>query len=340
MPEYPRAGHGPALLIRAILVASILASAALAAQIVEGHVVNAVTGAGIPGVKVRIFAADDGPASGISVTTDAQGRFRIDTLREGAYRAICSATSFRSVPEPGDMPPPFPVATGAEPVRLEVKMQPLAKLSGRVLDATGKPVPNADLWLVGEKRWCMPPACFPRTAIAKANEKGEYAVTDLAPGSWLLSATAPSSWDPPEPRDDRRLGWAQTFYPGATDPQAAEAVTLPDGGELWNLDIKLAAAPVHAIRGRILDAQGNPAAKTSVALGKGFGPTLTHETGSDGAFKFATVVDDEWRLSAAVNQGSVKLQGAEIVELKDRDLENVELRLAWSAAGPLAGLPE
>jgi len=314
-------------MLRVILAASILASAAPGVQTVEGHVVNAVTGAGIPAVKVVVFAFPGGPADGYSTTTDAQGRFRIEGMEEGAYSARYTAPGFNPIPEPGDRLPPFPVA-GAEPVRLEVKMQPLGKLSGRVLDATGKPVPNAGLWLVGEGRWCMPPACYPRKIIAKTNEKGEYAVADLVPGPWLVSAAAPASWNPPEVRDDRRLGWAQTFYPGVTDPQLAEAVMVQPGGEIWDLDIELAAIPVHGIRGRLLDVSGKPVPKASVALGKGFGPDFTQETGSDGAFQFEAVVDDEWRLSAIVAQGGVELRSAQSIDLKNRDLENVELRLA------------
>jgi uncharacterized GH25 family protein len=314
-------------MFRAILVAWILAAAALAAQTVEGRVVNAATGAGIPGVRIVVFPIPGAPADGYSATTDAQGRFRIEGLEEGAYSARYAATGFHPIPEPGSRLPPFPVAGGAEPVRLEVKMQPLGKLSGRVLDATGKPVPNAGLWLVGEDRWCMPPTCSPRTIATKANDKGEYAIADLVPGPWLLSAAAPSSWGAPESRDDRRLGWAQTFYPGVTGPQAAEAIMVRPGGELWNLDIKLAAVPVQRIRGRVLDVRGDPVPKASVALGKGFGPALTQDTDSDGAFEFAAVVDDEWRLSAAVNQGGVKLRGAQSVEIKDRDLEKVDLWL-------------
>jgi hypothetical protein len=61
------------------------------------------------------------------------------------------------------------------------------------------------------------------------------------------------SWNPPEPRDDRKLGWAQTFYPGVTDPQLAAEVMVRPGVDLWNLDIKLAAVPVHRISGVLLD---------------------------------------------------------------------------------------
>jgi hypothetical protein len=327
MPEDRYAGHAPAPLIRAAIVASILASAALAAQTVEGHVVNAVTGVGVPGVKVVVFAFPGPPADGHSATTDAEGRYRIEGLEDGTYAAIYSGAGFGPIPEPGSLPPPFSVVSGAGPVRLEVKMEPLGKLAGRVVDANGKPAPGASLWLVGEDRWCMPPRCSPRTAVAKANEKGEYAFADLDPGPWLLSATAPSALDPPDSPDDRRLGWAQTFYPGLTDPQNAGAVMVGRGSELWNLDIKLAAAPVHRLRGRIVDVSGHPVAKASVALGKGFGPNLSQETAADGTFQFAAVVDDEWRLSAAVDRGGVQLKGAQSIEIRDHDLENLELRL-------------
>jgi hypothetical protein len=56
------------------------------------------------------------------------------------------------VPLPRNFWPVPNSATG--PVRLEVKMQPIGKLSGRVLDAAGKPVPNAGLWLVWRGSGC------------------------------------------------------------------------------------------------------------------------------------------------------------------------------------------
>lgn len=310
-----------------IFVVCILAVPSFASQIIEGRVVDAATGEAISGVKVQIFPADGPPANGFATATDAQGRFRIEGVKAGVYRAMYSAAGYSPMPDAGALPPPFPVVDGGESVRLEVKLQPMARISGRVLDATGKPVPNASIWLIRQNKWCMPPECNPDHRQSKTGENGEFAVHDLVPGPWLVAATAPATWDPPQSRGDERLGWAQTFFPGVTDPRLAEAVHLQPGGEQWSTNIKLATAPLHHIRGRLLDSRGDPVARSSVVLGKGFGPTFTRDTDSDGSFDFSAV-EDEWNLSAAIDRNGVKLKYARMVDLKDYDSDGVEMRLS------------
>jgi hypothetical protein len=314
-------------MLRAFLPVLILASSALAAQDVLGHVINAATSAGIPGATVSIFpaSAEFYHGNGYTARTDSEGRFRIEGVEEGAYRPDYSAPGFSPVPNPGGVLPPFAVTGGGEPVRLEVKMQPLSELSGLVKDASGNPVPNAGIWLVHGDKWCVQYGCFGRQANTDA--KGQFTIPDLAPGPWLVSATAPSSWESPEPSGDERLGWAQTFYPGVTDPQLAAPVTVAAAGEQFSPDIKIAAVPVHGVRGTILDTRGDPAARASVVLGKGFGPNFTQTTKDDGTFEFGAVPDDEWRLSAAADKDGVKLRATQSVEIKRRDVENLVVRL-------------
>jgi hypothetical protein len=331
--------------LRVILIASMLAAAAFAAQTVDGHVVNSVTGIDIPGVTVNLIQAGE---VAYSTTTDSQGHFRIEAVKAGAYTASYLARGFWPIPnlfvdedferecgrcflvERGGQP--FQVTAGGDPVRLEVKVAPMGKISGRVLDYLEEPVPNASVQLHwGESWFCKMPSCSGISRQTKTNEKGEYSVTDLdVPGAWLLSAIAPSSWKPPESRDGQRLDWAQTFYPGVTDPQLAVRVMVRTGGEISNLDIKLAAVPVHRIRGVVLDVSGNRVPKATVTLGKGIGsPALIRNTRGDGTFEFETVAEGEWRISTKVDQGGgPKLWAAQWVQLKAHDLENLELRPA------------
>jgi hypothetical protein len=64
-----------------------------------------------------------------------------------------------------------------------------------------------------------------------------------------------------------------------------------------------------------------------VALDKGFGPGFTQTTKDDGTFEFAAVPKEEWRVSASVEEGGVRLLASQSVEIENRDLENVELPL-------------
>jgi hypothetical protein len=312
-------------MLRVIFAVWTLATAALASQTVEGHVVNIATGAGVPGVVVNLV---QGGKSAYSATTDSQGHFRIEAVKDGAYTANYKAGGFFPVPNRWDSggPPPFLVVSGGESVRVDAQMQPIGKISGRVLDVTGRPVRGASVWFHWENSLCRVPLCIGFFRTLRTDEKGEYSIADLdAPGTWIVSAAAPSSLTPPESRDDQRLGWAQTFYPGVTDPQAAARVMT--GGELL-LDIKLAAVPVHRVRGVVLDGRGDPVPKATVTLGKGLdAPSLHENTKSDGTFEFDSVADDEWRISTKVNRDGVQLWAAQDVYVKGRDLENGELRL-------------
>ena len=329
--------------LRVILIASMLAAAAFAAQTVDGHIVNSVTGIDIPGAAVSLIL--DGKVA-YSATTDSRGHFRIEAVEAGAYTAAYTARGFWPIPnflvdenferecgrcflaERGGQP--FQVAAGGT-VRLEVKMPPIGKISGRVLDYVGEPVPNATLELHSGENWfCKLPSCSGLFRQAKTNEKGEYSVTDLdVPGAWLLSAIAPSSWKPPESRGDQRLAWAQTFYPGVTDPQLSVGVMVRIGGEISNLDIKLAPVPVHRIRGLVLDISGDPVPKATVTLRNRIGSlALTRTTQDDGAFEFEAVAEGAWRISTSVDQESPKLWASRWVRVKAHDLENLELRPA------------
>jgi hypothetical protein len=117
--------------------------------------------------------------------------------------------------------------------------------------------------------------------------------------AWLVSAAAV-----------QQPGWVQTFYPGATDPQLAARIPANPGSEHWNLDIRLAAAPAHKIRGELVDPGGRPVSNTQVAIYNGLGPDLQQTTGNDGAFEFGPVADGAWRLWTKLDRGGVNLWGA------------------------------
>jgi hypothetical protein len=167
-------------MLRMIVAAWILAAAARADQAVEVRVVNASTGAGIPDIALDFLRAGQIVYSG---ATDANGRFRIEAAKQGSYTVRYEAGKFWPAHDPPWVT--FQVASGADPVHLKIEMYQSGKISGRVLDAAGKPVPNASLGLQE-----ITPAGG-MGLLFKADEKGEYSAVARRPGPWILTATPP-----------------------------------------------------------------------------------------------------------------------------------------------------
>lgn len=295
--------------------------ASLEAQVVEGHVVSAATGAGIAAVGVSLFQDGKSLYSGVG---DAQGYFRIEGVKDGVYSVRYKAEGFFPIPSPldGSGVVPFSVTGGAAVVP-ESRMQPVGKISGRVIDPAGEPVGAALVFLRWENALCKMPLCVGFARTVQADKNGEYSIADLdAPGRWIVSAAAPLFAKAPEPRDGERLGWVQTFYPGVTDGELAARVTT--GSEI-TADIKLATVPVHRVRGTVLDVRGDPVAGAAVTLGKGSSSSFQRRTSmADGTFEFESVADGDWRISTMVSG----LWANEEVRVKGRDVEDLALRLA------------
>jgi hypothetical protein len=298
--------------MRLAVLTCILTAAAFGAT-VDGRVVNSATGAGITGVTVTLMQDEH---IAYTATTDTQGRFQIEDVKEGVYAPRYRQPGGFLVPSellPGS--PTLQVSADSGPVHLEVKLPPMGKLFGRVLDPAGAPVPDAMVVLdvqSGGYRFRLP-----RTSDAK----GEYQFEGLPfAGDFVIAAMPPLNMKPPDP-DDQQLAWAQTFYPGVTDREAAARLVLPPGGELWDLDIKLAAAPLHRIRGVVLDPRGVPVAGAALIVSGGIALPREPTMKSDGTFEFASATDGAWRISATLARDGLMLRAFEAVQVNGHDLD-------------------
>src|SRR5690348_14430260 len=85
---------------------------------VEGRVINTVTGAGVPGASVTLFAA----GKRYQASADVAGAFKIADVAPGNYRASAEKDGFTSAP------PSFPFLTNSgyqigaslDPVKVEI----------------------------------------------------------------------------------------------------------------------------------------------------------------------------------------------------------------------------
>jgi len=300
-----------------LLGALLLTSVALSAQVIEGTVVDSVTGSPIAGASVQIERAGKAP---YQTTSDAQGVFRIDGVADGSYTALAFKNGFLTVQDETARRP-FRVVAGLDPVHVKLSLTPRGRLSGRVLDADNRPVAGADVWLL------------------QATGAGQEETSDnnggfsfeQPPGAYLLSARAPDKLPPPAPVADQHYAWAKTWFPGVTNAGEAQKIMLRPGVELSDQDVKLRAVNAYSIRGLVRESNGDPAAALAVSLARvddSEPPSIrTSVSAKDGSFTFDNVYDGDWRLSAA-RKGDGVLRAKAGVTITGRDASDVELRLS------------
>ena len=285
-------------------------------QALLGTITDSVSGAPIAGVTVQIQSSGK-PA--LVVSSDATGTFRVDTLAEGSYSVRCIKDGFDPPAQP---PPSFSVRAGAEGARLRIQLVPRGKVAGRVLDASGNPVPGAQVELMRSSF---------NGAFLTSGKDGTFRF-EVPPGIYKLDARPPQDLKPPESASGEKLGWVRTWYPGVTDASAAERITVGPGSEVWGQDVKLAAAQVYRVRGTVYHANGDPAAKQKVQATPmdEIAPRWNLETvsDSDGAYEFPDVHNGDWHISAVADTHQTILRASLGVTVAGRDLDKLALRLS------------
>ncbi len=315
-----------------------LVAVSAAAQTVEGSVFDAATGTGVAGIKVELLK---GATPFYETATGGGGRFRFDDVKEGDYAARYQSPDYWLTAGPSDYRV-FHVAAGS-PVKLEARMMPWSRISGRVVDGRGKSVANARLELTGSGM-TVGGRVYLRTSwgggggrqlgdsademsfMGTADAQGRFEVR-VMPGSYGLSALPPENLKPPDAEQDGpSLAWKRTYYPGTAVAEAASKILVLPGGDVPDVELKLLAVPARTVRGVLLYPDGAPAAHVTINLGNG--PRVTSvESGTDGAFDLPAVAEGEWQFSAETQRGGVKLRATEWIDVMGHDLENVKLRL-------------
>ncbi len=299
-----------------LLVLLLLTAATIAAQILEGTVVNKTTGAPVDGARVMLNL---GSRTVYETTTDGRGAFRVEGLKPGSYIPYIDKKGFIPAAVSLRM---FQIVEGGQTVSLRAEMVPMGKVSGHVLDADGRPVKGAQVEML---------ASFGGPSVT-TDADGNFSLTELVPATYTLSARPPRNAKAMELDGGRRVAWVMTYYPGVAQRSAATRLTIAPGTEIFGQDFRLIATPAHRIRGVALDHKGDPFAGVAIVLADpsriaGEGDAQAH-SGADGTFEFADVPTGEWRLSAIGTRDGVLEKSFQRVQIGDRDLDRVEMRLA------------
>src|SRR5262245_31709523 len=305
---------------------------------IEGVVNRAGTNFPISGARIQVSVATRNfstPMPFSETTTDGAGRFVFREVPPGPYSIEISGDGYVFGMPPG-LNPTFTTRVVVGPgqrVQLPMSGVQAATIRGRVVDAEGHGLPDmpVDILQSGKNaqgqlilRGILGPGI-------RTDERGEYEKTMLAPGQYLVRTTV----DRPDAPKTR------VYYPEAIDPAAAGSVELREGSEV-TADIRVGPAidvDTYRISGKVLSLPEGSSPAVSIlrpspdlssnrlyAL-EGNPRTFTESQGGTGKFEFRGVRSGTYELYATVEIQGKEYLAKTVVEVRNVDLEDIELVL-------------
>lgn len=207
----------------------------------SGSVVNSVTGEPIAHALVQLNL---GPEQ--AMLTESDGRFKFDNLPQGQTMVVARKPGFLSESEISPGQPPTLVETGPDSPPVTVKLIPEGIVLGRV-DSKGEPLEGLPVKIIalaiaeGRKRW-------DERGATVTDEDGAYRIANLSPGTYYIAAGPNLRRIIFNSSKLSQHGYAEEFYPAATDLSGAMPVEVSAGQQV-EADFSLKPVPLYHISG-------------------------------------------------------------------------------------------
>jgi protocatechuate 3,4-dioxygenase beta subunit len=221
------------------------------------------------GVQVLLKERDgldpgSGPTelSAVTATTNAAGRYQFTNLPAGVYRISVYTPAYviegesRLSYEYGKT---VNVAEGDEIENLDFSLMPGGAITGKVTDEYGKPVIAEGIGAFRlDQQGKRDNAAAGEMLRWQTDDRGVYRIFGLESGRYIVGVGA-SSEGAFQPIGNRG-SYKRTYHPDAVDESTARIIEVKPGGEVQNVDIKLAGATKsYAASGRVIDSEtGKP----------------------------------------------------------------------------------
>ena len=319
--------------MRTCLLATFLSVALFGQQkgSISGVVKDASTGQPLANVEVRVNSVDQ------KATTDSDGHFSLSSIPSGAVRLSLSGPTRGQFTSKNLTLPP-----GQDLDSLEVMIEAIGTISGKILDEDGEPLAAVEVFGV-VKEFYLGRVQYRFGSATRTNDKGEYTLASLRAGrSYLIWAAKrnrnfrPVSDIPANPKLRRRIT-SPTFYPSSEVIEAAQPVTVPAGGHLESMDIHVRKSQSFCIEG-VLDTESKPDAlqffleetKPSSGVssqGGMFSPPPGGRTGPDGKVRLCDVRPGEYKITAfqwpAEPNVPLPFYGTSLITVVDKDVSKI-----------------
>lgn len=286
-----------------------------------------------------------------ATTTDRDGVFTFKDVAAGSYTVRVQKEGFFGRPEGGVYPPTAAIdvrVLSKEAAQANLSMTPGAIVGGRIYDANGQAMSNANVQIF-TVAYAFGQAVLAPLVAKVTDDRGEYRLFWVPPGDYYLAVTprapAPSPGVPASPLT------VKTFYPGVTEIGQARLVRILGGEDMAGMDIGIRTARAFKVSGQISSLLpppappqlGAPGINGAVLMLLNRDPAAPDDGGTraagtvpllptTGQFELANVLPGSYELFARVADPAAGSAGAPPFawgrarfEVRDNDVSNISI---------------
>jgi hypothetical protein len=224
--------------------------AAIPTYVVEGTVINSVTGEPVRGALVQIHIDQQ-----VSLLTGPDGKFHFDSVPQSQVTITVRKPGFFTEQEISQGPMPnqlTQVGPGMKPVIM--KLIPEGAIYGRITDSDGDPIQDLQIGLVqaaivnGQRSW-------QRMGSQQSKDDGEFRFFGLLPGAYYLrtESTPVANLRVGANSAAARGGYPSNYYPGISDLGSATAIAVEPAKEV-RADFSVRREVLYQVSGRVIGA--------------------------------------------------------------------------------------
>jgi hypothetical protein len=288
----------------------------------------------------------DSKGTALYQTTDDSGAFAFPSVAPGRYVITVQRDGYLPLSSGhiGDykMPPIFSVNSGQTIDSFVFRMTPQGVVTGKVKFDDAEPASNVAIQLY-RSYYDRGHHGYATAASARTDDRGEYRVHGLEPGTYYVAALYQAPLRPPEAEEQTRtdalgnplpeLSYAVTFFPQVQKMSDAVPVKVAPGDEVGGIDIFLTLVHTVHIRGRVLSGvKGGVIANPSITLRwndpdntASVSAPINVQVDKDQNFDIQGVTAGPYLLLASGTEGGVALTGRVPINIGDADVENADL---------------
>lgn len=231
--------------------------------VIRGRVVDARSRRPIAGATIAVVY--DGPAV---ATSGQDGRYEIAGVAPGDIEVFVRADGYVASQygqrQPTDLGATVPVRGGQATTGVNVELQRVGSMSGRIYDASGEGLAGVEVQMLTERYGPGGPPMWGPVGFAQTDASGLFQIPDVTPGEHRVQAYRGRG--PRSAGTDEGGMYVPTFFPSTTRLEEALSLRVAPGQEMFGVDFELLVRDPLTIAGIVTGPTGEPLGGAQIAM--------------------------------------------------------------------------